>query len=55
MTRQDKLELANLVKFSILVGRSKANTMKLLRGMGFKQRTIGKYYDVFKEAHNDKR
>ena len=47
MKDSDKRELARLVRREIEEGRSKTATIDKLKGLGFKKRTIGVYYEVF--------
>jgi len=46
----DKRELACLVKRAIALGFSMTDTVKKLKGLGFKQHTIRVYYKAFNSA-----
>ncbi len=47
MKNDDKQQLARFVKAEIERGTSKAATIEKLKGLGFKKRTIGVYYEGF--------
>lgn len=49
MTNQDKRLLAYWVKMGIDLRWSKTKTIIKVSQLGFKRRTVGVYYDTFKE------